>query len=248
MFNSIGFQRHVEKAHQATGQTKAGLCVVARTKHTDQVANVVLQKEMHQQKTGGLLHSAENQETKDQLVVHHVNIQTLPQPSEEPEHYIHSPLDQSLEKVEPMIQPESFSKSHTQALSLSPNEPLSAPKQHTVGAKDPKSPHPEEKDGSSTLQTQTLNARIRVQPNTSQNVKSSPHPPVMSSSEIHSRAQSMARSRLEKARFHLQGRIQQAIKLFGGKEISVSNAKRKQVQFGYAIFALSNKYLSNISP
>lgn len=237
MFNSIGFRRHVEKAHQATGQTKAGLCVVARSKHTDQVANVVLQKEMHQQKTGGLLHSPENQETKDQVAVHHVNIQMLPQLSEEPEHYIHSPLDQSLEKVEPMIQPELFSKSHTQALSLSPNdEPLSAPKQHTVGPKDPKSPHPEEKEGSSTSQTHTPNPGIRVQANTSRNVKSSPHPPVMSSSEIHSRAQSMARSRLEKARFHLQGRIQQTIKLFSGKEISVSNAKRKQVQFGCAFF------------
>lgn len=50
-------------------------------------------------------------------------------------------------------------------------------------------------------------------------------------SEVHSKAQSMARSRLEKARFRLQGRIQQAIKLFGGKEISESQAKRKQVQF-----------------
>lgn len=244
MFNSSGFQRHVEKANQATGQTKAGLCVVARTKHTDQVANVVLQKEMHQQKTGGLLHSPENQETKDQLVVHRVNIQTLPQLSDEPEHYIHSPLDQSLEKVEPMIQPELFSKSHTQALSLSPNdEPLSAQKQHTVRAKAPKSPHPEEKEGSSTSQTHTPNLRIRGQPNPSPNVKSSPHPPVISSSEIHSRAESMAKSRLEKARFQLQGRIQQAIKLFGGKEISVSNGKRKQVQFGY----LSNKYISDIS-
>ncbi|XP_073348539.1 nesprin-1-like [Pagrus major] len=46
--------------------------------------------------------------------------------------------------------------------------------------------------------------------------------------EVHSKAQSMARSRLEKARFRLQGRIQQAIKLFGGKEISESQAKRKQ--------------------
>lgn len=236
MFNSIGSQRHVGTAHQATGQTKAGLCVVARTKHTDQVANVVQQKELHQQKTEGLLHSPENQHTKDELVVHHVNIQTLPQLLEEPEHYIHSPLDQSLEKVELMIEPESFSKSHTQALSLSPtSEPLSALKQHTVGAKDPKSPHPEEKEGSSTSQTQTPKPRIRVQPNASQNVESSPHPPVMSSREIHSRARSMARSRLEKARFHLQGRIQQAIKLSGGKEISVSNAKRKQVQFRYAI-------------
>lgn len=237
MFNSIGFQRHIETAPQATGQTKAGLCVVARTKHTDQVANVVLQKELHQQKTGGLLHSPENQHTKAEFVVHHVNIQTSPQLLEEPEHYIPSPLDQSLEKVELMIQPESFSKSHTQALSLGPNdEPLSALKQHTVGAKDPKRPHAEEKEGSSTLQTQAPKPRIRVQPNAAQNVKSSPHPPVMSSREIHSRAQSMARSRLEKARFHLQGRIQQAIKLFGGKEVSVSNAKRKQVQFGYAIF------------
>lgn len=240
MFNSIGFQRHVETAHQATGQAKAGLCVVARTKHTDQVANVVLQKELHQQNTGGLLNSPENEHTKDELVVHHVNIQTLPQFLEEPEHYIHSPLDQSVEEVEPMIQPESFSKSHTQALSLSPNdEHLSALKQHAVlHTKDPKSPYPEEKEGSSTSQTQTPKPRIRVQPNTLQNVKSSPHPPVMSSSEIRSRAQSMARGRVEKARFHLQGRIQQAIKLFGGKEISVSNAKRKQVQFGYAIVLL----------
>ncbi|XP_022621783.1 nesprin-1-like [Seriola dumerili] len=53
-------------------------------------------------------------------------------------------------------------------------------------------------------------------------------PPVVVRSEVHSKAQSMARSRLEKARVHLHGRIQQAIKLFGGKEISESQAKKKQ--------------------
>lgn len=45
------------------------------------------------------------------------------------------------------------------------------------------------------------------------------------------RAQSVTRSRLEKARCRVQGRIQQVIKLFGDKEISGAKAKRKQVQF-----------------
>lgn len=51
-----------------------------------------------------------------------------------------------------------------------------------------------------------------------------------SQTEVHSKAQSMARSRLEKTRLRLQGRIQQAVRLFGGKDISGSQAKKKQVQ------------------
>ncbi|XP_070706002.1 nesprin-2a [Pempheris klunzingeri] len=125
MFSSLGFQQHVETAHQTQSQPEAGLLVVAKTKHVDQIGNVMLQ-------------------TQD------------------------------------------------------PN------------------------------QTHRTKSRKRGQPSPVQSNKTSPLPPVMVRSEVHSKAQSMARSRLEKARFRLQGRIQQAIKLFGGKEISESQAKRKQ--------------------
>ncbi|KAM3861499.1 nesprin-2-like [Diretmus argenteus] len=53
-------------------------------------------------------------------------------------------------------------------------------------------------------------------------------PPLMDRSEVGSKAQSMARSRLEKTRFRLQERIQQAVILFSGKEISEQQAKNKQ--------------------
>ncbi|KAK2855974.1 hypothetical protein Q5P01_004709 [Channa striata] len=47
-------------------------------------------------------------------------------------------------------------------------------------------------------------------------------------SEVHLKGQLMARCRLEKARLRLQGRIQQSIQLFVGREISDSEAKKKQ--------------------
>ncbi|XP_063350729.1 nesprin-2 [Pelmatolapia mariae] len=87
------------------------------------------------------------------------------------------------------------------------------------------SPVPAKYGGSLPCQFQTKHKNIG--PSSIQSSKP-PQPPVMVHSEVHSRAQSMARSRLEKARFRLQGRIQQAMKLFGGKEISESEAKKKQ--------------------
>uniref|UniRef100_A0AAQ6IQR6 KASH domain-containing protein n=1 Tax=Anabas testudineus TaxID=64144 RepID=A0AAQ6IQR6_ANATE len=70
-------------------------------------------------------------------------------------------------------------------------------------------------------------SKIKEQPKTMQS-NITPQPLIMVRSEVHSKARSMARSRLEKARCRLQGRIQQAIELFGGKEISESQAKKKQ--------------------
>lgn len=210
MFSSLGFRRHDEKAHQ----TQAGLFVVARTKHVNQIGNVMLQtqdpnqvspefpSQEPQQRTRCLQGWPTNKymSTQDEpsIVIPHVKIQMLPQPLREPVPHIHSPLAQIVKEAE---------------------------------AEHVTSPVPEEKQSSSPLQSLILKSRIRGQPNTLQSNKTSPQPPVMVRSEVHSKAQSMARSRLEKARFRLQGRIQQAIKLFGGKEISESQAKRKQVQF-----------------
>ncbi|XP_071395750.1 nesprin-2-like, partial [Centroberyx affinis] len=78
-------------------------------------------------------------------------------------------------------------------------------------------------ESSSPTQTHVPKFRKTGQPNTK-----SPQPPVMVRSEVHSKAQSMARSRLGKARFRLQEHIQQAITLFSGKEVSEWQAKRKQ--------------------
>ncbi|XP_044232894.1 nesprin-2-like isoform X4 [Thunnus albacares] len=251
MFSSLGFRPHVgeapekqpplETAHQMQKQAQAGLLVVARTKHVDQVGNVKLQTQdpkQHsfqissptpQQRTRGLHGQPKNythsQSTKQSvIVVPHVKIQMLPQ---------------SVNKVESeaMIRSQSFFKFPAQASSSSQNEqPLT---QTPVGPKSPKSPLlskptpstvTEEKTGSSPSQTHKFQpkSRTREQPNTSQSSKTSLQPPVMVRSEVHSKAQSMAKSRLEKARFRLQGRIQQAIKLFGGKEISEAQAKKKQ--------------------
>lgn len=247
MFSSLGFREHVETAHQTQRQTEAGLFVVARTKHADQVGKVILQtqdqnqvspespSERTQQSTRGL---HQHMSTKDEptTVISHNQIQTLPKLLE-PEHYIHSPLDQSLKEAEPTIQPQSIYKTFAQVSGLSSNDQLLT-FQAPVGPKCPKSPVPvvttpvpEEKKSSSASQTHKSKSRIRGEPNTLQSVKTSPQPPVMVRSEVHSKAQSMARSRLDKARFRLQGRIQQAIRLHGGRKISESQAKRKQVQF-----------------
>ncbi|XP_035851599.1 nesprin-2 [Sander lucioperca] len=256
MFSSLGFLRHVETAHQTQRQSEAGLFVVARTKHVDPIGNVMLQSQDPNQASPQIPSQVPQRRTRDlqgwpktqhantqdepTTVIPHVKIQMLPQPLRRPVPYIYSPLAQTVKEAEsePMIQPQSFSISHAQALSLSQNDQLlPALTQTPVGPKCPKSPvlskHvtspvPEEKESSPPSQPQTSKSRIKGQPNTVQSVKTSPQPPVMVRSEVHSKAHSMARSRLEKARFHLQGRIQQAIKLFGGKAISESQAKRKQ--------------------
>ncbi|XP_014914037.1 nesprin-2-like isoform X5 [Poecilia latipinna] len=72
-----------------------------------------------------------------------------------------------------------------------------------------------------------IKSRTASQPNTQQGPTHT-QPPLMIHSEVHCKAQSMARSRLEKARLRLQGRIQQAMKLFSGREMTESQTKKKQ--------------------
>ncbi|KAM6906809.1 nesprin-2a [Lycodopsis pacificus] len=199
MFSSLG---NVKTAHQTQRQPEAGLFVVAKTKHVDQIGNVMLTQDPNlvspeispQQRTRALHAWPKNQHvsTQDESTI---EIQTLPRPLREPIPDIHSPLAQTVKEPEPMIQPHSLSKCHAQASSRSQYDQL-------------------------------LPAFIQTPAGS--NAETSPQPPVVVRSEVHSKAQSMARSRLEKARFRLQGRIQQAMELFGGKEISESQAKRKQ--------------------
>ncbi|KAM9703427.1 nesprin-2-like [Menidia menidia] len=109
-------------------------------------------------------------------------------------------------------------------------------------AKEAKSEH--------SVQLQTVSKsqsrpKAAAQPNPPQS-QTPPQPPAMVSSEVHSKAQSMARSRLEKARLRLQGRIQQAIKLFGGKELSESQAKKKQKALKILQPALLEEFLGAV--
>nr|XP_046228198.1 nesprin-2 isoform X4 [Scatophagus argus] len=254
MFSSLEFLQHVETARRTQEHPEAGLFVVARTKHVDQVGNVILQSqvpnqaspesppETPQQRTKDLRAWHKNQHMSSQdepaVVTPSVQIQMLPQTLEEPVPHVHSALAQTVGEFEPVIQQQSFSKSHAQVSSLSQNDQLlTTVIQGPVGPKCPENPVlsqqltslvPEEKENSTSSQTHMSKSRIRGHSSTLQSNKRSPMPPVMVRSEVHSKAESMARSRLEKARFRLQGRIQQAIKLFGGREISESQAKRKQ--------------------
>ncbi|XP_045916276.1 nesprin-2a isoform X2 [Micropterus dolomieu] len=210
MFRSFGFPRDVETAHQTQRQPDAGLFVVARTKHVDQIGKVMLQIQDPNQvshRTIGLqvwpIKQHTNKEDGPTIVIPNVQIKMQPQPLKEPVH----PLAQTVEGAK-------FSKSHTQTTSPSQND----------GPKNPKHPVREEKQSSPPSPTQISKPRVSVL----QSNKTSPWQPLMVHGEVHSKAKSMARSRLEKARFRLQGRIQQAMKLFGGKEISETQAKRKQ--------------------
>lgn len=209
MFRSFGFMRDVEADHQTQRQPDAGLFVVARTKHVDQIGNVMLQIQDPNQvshRTIGLqvwpIKQHMNKEDGPTIVIPNVQIKPLKEP-------VH-PLAQTVEGAK-------FSKSLTQTTSPSQND----------GPKNTKHPVREEKQSSPPSQTQISKPRVSVL----QSNKTSPWQPLMVHGEVHSKAKSMARSRLEKARFRLQGRIQQAMKLFGGKEISETQAKRKQVQF-----------------
>ncbi|XP_059211817.1 nesprin-1 [Centropristis striata] len=239
MFSSLGFLGHVEAAHQTQRQPVAGLLVVARTKHVDQIGNVVLQihdpnqasleTQTAQQRTTGLqVWQHVNTQDEPTIVIPHVKIQMLPQP------HVHPPPAQTVKEAEcePRIQPQLFSTSHTQAKPNQNDQLLPAFTKRPLQPKCPKSPvlpkHVTSSVPEGSSPPSTSRSRIKGKPNTVQSDKTSPKPPVMDRSEVHSKAQSMARSRLEKARFHLQGRIKQAIKLFGGKEISESQAKRKQ--------------------
>lgn len=247
MFSSLGVLQHVHTAHQTQRQPEAGLFVVAKTKLVEQIGNVMLSQdpnlvppetssETPQQRARAVRGWPEHQHvnTQDESTI---EIQMLPRPSREPPPHIHSPLAQTLKEVapEPVVQPQSLSKCRASIRSRC-DQVLPAPTQTPVALKYQKgpvlskhvtSPVPEEEGSSSSSQTSTW--KPRGQPNTVRSAKTSPQPPVMIHSEVHSKAQSMARSRLEKARFRLQARIQQAITLFGGKEMSESQAKRKQV-------------------
>lgn len=212
MLNSTGFPRTVE--------TKAGSCVVVKTKNTDQVTKVLQQTP---QCSGGVAHSPlpQRSSSQDELVIHHVHIQTTSQLSEEAAPHIYSPVRL---------------QSHTHALGVTPAlQHVSVPEQHSVDSAN--DPHPEGKENYCVSQNHSQSvARRGVLPNSSLNATVPPRRPVLSSREIHSRAQSMARSRLEKAKRHLQGRIQQSISLFGSAEISVAQVKRKRVVFCFYTF------------
>lgn len=232
MLNSVGIPRAVE--------TKTGSRVVVRTKHTDQVANVVLQTHIpnrflaeissstHHQRSGDLPQSSDTQQpsNQDELDIHHVHITEVAAP------HIHSPLHQSVQMIQ--------LQSHTHALGVTPaHEHLSVPEQRSAaGANDS---HPEGEQNSCVSQSHVSAARGGAQPNSSQRATASPRPPALSSDEIHSKAQSMARSRMEKAKRQLQGRIQQAISLFGSQEISVPQVKIKQVVFCFMHFDSTEK-------
>lgn len=253
MFSSLGFRRHASEvpemqppsqtAHQKK-QAEEGLLVVARTKHVDQIGNIKFQtqdpqqiyaqvvSQIPQQRTRGLQGPGPNsyvhsQSTEGGTVIVVPRVEVLPQ---------------VVKTVEPeaMLQPVPFTQFHAQALSQSQNE-----QQASLGPKSPKSPRlfkptprspTEEKTSTPPLQMQPHKVQLKLRPReqinqTPQSSKMSPQQLVMVRSEVLSKAQSMAKSRLEKARFRLQGRIQQAIKLFGGKEISEAQVKKKQVQY-----------------
>lgn len=251
MFGSLGFLRHVKSAHQTRRQPEAGLFVVAKTKQVEQIGNVLLTQdpslvspELSSQTLRQIaLHGWATNQHESTTVNPCVETQMLPGPLREPILHIHSPLTRSIQEAEPehVIQPRTLSKRRTQASSWSHNLVLPALIQTPFGlkcqntpvlSKHVTSPVPEEEKRSPPSQTCTSESRMIRQLHSVQSVKTSPKPPVVVRGEVHSKAQSMARSRLEKARFRLQGRIQKAIKLFGGKEVSESQVKRKQVNDG----------------
>nr|XP_054604094.1 nesprin-2 isoform X2 [Nothobranchius furzeri] len=82
--------------------------------------------------------------------------------------------------------------------------------------------------GLSALHAQNIRHEFRAAELKTSQRPAAPRPPVVIQSEVQSKARSMARSRLEKSRLHLQRRIQQATRLFGGKELTESQVKKKQ--------------------
>ncbi|XP_039874015.1 nesprin-2 isoform X3 [Simochromis diagramma] len=237
MFSSLGYKQEVgefpknqpavETIFQTKKQPEIGLLVVARSKHVENIGNIMLQSQHSDQ----LSASTPQQRTRDlQGKLHDERDIITPKivTSYPPVTYIQSHFLQSAKEAESelLIQPQSFSKSHPLASSFSENDqPLPATTQTPIKGKFSESPVPAKYGGSLPCQFQTKHKNTG--PSSIQSSKP-PQPPVMVHREVHSRAQSMARSRLEKARFRLQGRIQQATKLFGGKEISESEAKKKQ--------------------
>lgn len=79
-------------------------------------------------------------------------------------------------------------------------------------------------------QTETVQPRTGVLAKTPQNPLAS-QPPVMIYSEVRSKAQSMAKSRLRRAGIRLYGHIQQAWQMLAGKQISDVPLKKTQVRY-----------------
>ncbi|XP_041660769.1 nesprin-2 [Cheilinus undulatus] len=238
MLSSLGLQQHVGKAQWI--QPKPGSIVVARTKHVEQIGNVMLRTPNPNRILTGFSSQKPQQRTKalQQVVTQDepaiVQVQMLPKALMEPAQQIHSPVTPATKEAESELikQPQPFSQSNVRAPSPSQHDKQLAP----AGPTCPKSPalskhlpSPVSKvEGSpSPSQPQRIKSKIS-QIKTLPSERKPPLPPVMDRSEVHSKAQSMAKSRLQKARVQLQGRIQQAIKLFGSREISVAQAKKKQ--------------------
>ncbi|XP_037837524.1 nesprin-2 isoform X2 [Kryptolebias marmoratus] len=88
-------------------------------------------------------------------------------------------------------------------------------------------------------------SRAGARPNAPQG-STAAQPPVVVRSEVLSKAQSMARSRLEKARVLLQGRIQQAVNLFSPREMTESQVKKKQKALKVLQPALLEEFLGAV--
>lgn len=217
MLGSLGLKQEVgefaknqpafETAFQTHRQSEMGLLVVARTKHVDNTGNVMLRSQHSDQLSARDLHDG-----KDVVA---------PNITRSPPVNLLVPAAKEAEA--------SFSKSPALASGFSPNNHLPAAGPAPVRIKCSEIPVRSKRGASSLLQLHTEHEGAGPS-------NKPPQPPVVVHSEVHSRAQSMARSRLEKARFRLQGRLQQAMKLFGGKVISESEAKKKQVQTSTVTF------------
>ncbi|XP_074540850.1 nesprin-2a [Halichoeres trimaculatus] len=177
-----------------------------RTQNPLKTGSIVVARTKHVDQVGNV--QMQNQDPdQDQPTIAVPQTQMLPQPLKEPVPKIYS-------ESKPVSQPLSDSK---------PTCPASpALLKHGTSSVQG------DIESSSTRQTNKFKVKLQSQQNAPQSVKKPPLPPAMDRSEVHSKAQSMAKSRLLKARSHLQGRIHQAIRLFGGRDLSGSEAKRKQ--------------------
>ncbi|XP_029351666.1 nesprin-2a isoform X2 [Echeneis naucrates] len=229
MFSSLGFRIPV---HQMQIQPETGLFVVSRTIQVDQTGRVKLQIQDQSQVSPQLPQRTKEKQHMDRqdettIVIPHVKLQML-----EPVLHFHSSLIQSVKEAEskPTMQPQTFSETTAQTFSTADRPSLT---HAAVGPPSQKNQHDRStaakgEESSPSTQSHKSKPRTRGQPKSLQGDQTSPQPPVMVRSEVHSKARSMARSRLEKARVRLHGRIQQAIKLFSRIEISESQAKKKQ--------------------
>lgn len=231
----------VEPAQQTQVQLETGSLVVARTKLVDQTGYVKLQiqdpsqrspltpSHTPQQRPRDLRGFPQNPNRNPQDERTIVKVKMLPPPVREPVTHFPTSAGQSVEEAEPKPMMQTLSPRDQPSPSSTQTGP--PPQKILALSKQVTSPLTEGEESSTPPQTTKPKSRIKGQPKPPQVNTTSQNPPVVVHSEVHSRAQSMARSRLEKARVQLHMRIQQAIKFFGGKEISESQAKKKQVQF-----------------